>query len=105
MFKIAPNPTFLAEVAIPVPGGGKEKLKLVFKHKTREQLEQYIERSRGTTPEEEPGLLTEIIDGWQDVDQEFSREALAELLSNHHGAGFHIMEAYIDELTGRRRGN
>lgn len=105
MFKITPNPTFPAEIAIPVPGGGKEKLKLVFKHKNREQLEEYIERSRGATPDEEPSLLMEIIDGWQDVDQEFSREALAELLRNHHGAGFHIFDGYLEELTGRRRGN
>jgi hypothetical protein len=44
MFKINPNPTFTAEANIAVPGQPAEKLKLVFRHKTRAEVKTFCDR-------------------------------------------------------------
>jgi hypothetical protein len=109
MFKIAPNPTFTADVPIPVPGGSTAKLKLVFKHKTREEIREYFARVGGGTDtdaaESDADVLLEILAGWEDVDADFSRDALNLLLENYPAAPRAIFDTYLAELTGQRRGN
>ncbi len=104
MFQITPNPTFTATVDIPAAGGRTEKLKLIFKHKTRNEALEYLRRS-AADGEDDASVLLEIIAGWEEVDAEFSREALNELVQNYAGAPRAIFEAYTAELMGQRRGN
>ena len=104
MFQINPNPTFTATVDIPAAGGRIEKLKLTFKHKTRDDTLEYLQRPV-VEGEDDATVLLEIIAGWEDVDAEFSREALNQLVQNYPGAPRAIFQAYAAELTGQRRGN
>lgn len=104
MFQINPNPTFSATVDIPAAGGRTEKLKLVFKHKTRDEALEYLRRSPAEG-EDDASVLLEIIAGWEDVDADFSREALNQVVQNYAGAPRAIFEAYTAELMGQRRGN
>lgn len=104
MFKLNPNPTFAGTATIVVPGGEAEKLRLVFRHKTRDDAKAFFERA-AKAEEKESTLLLEIIAGWEDVDAEFSEDALAKLLQNYHTAPSAIFEAYMAELTAARRGN
>ena len=104
MFKIKAKPTFVAPVPIPVPGGEPEPLTLVFRHKTRDEMNEYLKRTAaiGTN---DVGPLMEIIEGWQDVDAEFSKDALQELVQNHHGSVTAILDTYVVELAEGRRKN
>jgi hypothetical protein len=104
MFKLNPNPTFVGTASIAVPGGEAEKLRLVFKHKTRDDAKAFFERA-AKSDESESKLLLEIIAGWEDVDAEFSEDALSQLLQNYHNAAQAIFEGYMAELTAARRGN
>lgn len=106
MFSINPNPTFAAEVAIPVAGGGTEKLNLLFKHKRRDDVREFFARaSEGADGESDADVLLEIVEGWEDVDAPFSREALDQLVQNYPAAPRAIFDTYLAELTGQRRGN
>lgn len=104
MFQIDPNPTFTADADIPVAGGGTSKLTLVFKHKTKDEAREYFSRT-STDGEDDVGALLEIVEGWEDVDAPFSREALDRVLQNYPGAPRAIFGAYLAELMGQRRGN
>ena len=104
MFKLNPNPTFVGTATIAVPGGEAEKLRLVFKHKTRDDAKAFFERA-AKSDEPEAKLLLEIVDGWEGVDTDFSEAAIGALLQNYHPAAQAIFEAYMAELTAARRGN
>ena len=111
-FKIKANPTFVCEARVHVPGEGPKSLKLVFKHKTSEEAADYYRRaadlsSDGAQPSsrEFANYLLEVVEGWRDVDTEFSPDAFVELLANYTFAARAIHEAYFEELSGARRGN
>lgn len=104
MFKVNPNPTFPGTATIAVPGDEPEKLRLVFKHKTRDDAQAFFERA-AKAEEPESKLLLEIVAGWEDVDEPFSEDAMRRLLQNYHNAPQAIFEAYTAELSGARRGN
>lgn len=104
MFKLNPKPTFTGTALIAVPGGPAEKLKLVFKHKTRDESADFFSRAAKSEDPEAKTLL-EIVAGWEDVDAEFSQENLAQLLQNYHNAVPAIFEAYTTELSTARKGN
>lgn len=104
MFKINPNPTFPGTATIAVPGGEAATLKLVFKHKTRDQAKAFFENA-SKSDEKESKQLMEILAGWEDVDTEFSEASLDHLLQNYHNAASAIFEAYMVELTQARKGN
>ncbi|WP_247538437.1 phage tail assembly chaperone [Ralstonia pseudosolanacearum] len=106
MFSINPKPTFTAEADIPLAGGGTEKLQLVFKHKTRDEVKAFFEHvSAGADDQSDADVLLEIVAGWEDVDVPFSREALDQLVQNYPSAPRAIFDTYLGELTGQRRGN
>ncbi|CAG9177758.1 phage tail assembly chaperone [Cupriavidus pampae] len=114
MFKITPNPTFAATVEIAVPGEKAAKLKLVFRHKTRDQAKEFFHRvseeakngsDDGSPASRERKVLEEIVAGWEDVDQPFSGDALELVLLNYHNASSAILDAYMEQLTQARRGN
>ncbi len=111
-FKVKVNPTFVGETKIHVPGEGPKPLKLVFKHKRSEAAAEFYQRAAELSldvarpiSEQYASHLLEIVEGWCDVDMEFSAEAFAELLANYAFAAQAIQEAYFEELAGARRGN
>lgn len=111
-FKIKPDPTFTGTASIHVPGKGKESLKLVFRHKTAAEADEFYMRAASLVGEGEvpatktmARYLLEVVAGWEDADQPFSEEAFTELLSNYPFAAGAIRDAFMDELGGARRGN
>lgn len=104
MFKIKPDPTFNAIVKIPVAGKEPADLAVVFKHKTRDEVEDYFARARKHQGKD-ARLLMEIVAGWQGVDAEFSESSLTDLVQNYHGAIKAIFDAYLTELSQAKAGN
>ena len=103
MFKLEPNPTFWAKVMIPVPGDEPIPVEMEFRHFSRKRLEEM----REAESDKVIGIsyCEQIVIGWRDVEQEFSRDALERLLDNWHGAGLAIFVAYHRELQQGRQKN
>lgn len=103
MFKLNPKPTFSAVVKIPVPGENAADLTIIFKHKRRDEVADFFQRAAAADTKD--AILLEIVEGWKDVDTEFSPEALHDLVQNYHGAVQAIFDAYLIELSQARKGN
>lgn len=103
--KLNPAPTFRAKVGIPVPGQEQpEQIVCIFKHMTREEYQRF------SAPEALAKLsdidtLMALLAGWEEVDEAFSREAVAKMTQAYHGAAFAITAAFAAELTKARLGN
>lgn len=97
MFKLTPNPTFIAAVALSLPGEAKPaNVKITFKHLVRPQIKAFFEGLEGKTDAE---ALGEIVVGWEGFDADFSQDALTELCSNYPKAGGEIFTAFKRELV------
>jgi hypothetical protein len=105
MFKLQPSPTFTTKVKVPIPGGKSEFIEVQFRHKTRTDLQAYLERAAKSRDEAEVDALMEIVAGWSGIECEFSRENLALLMDNFPASGPAILAAYARELTDARLGN
>ena len=99
--KLCPDPTFKAYVQVPVPGAGTAPVQFTFKHRSREQVLAWLEEDKeaGDVP-----TVKAVAIGW-DLDDEFNDENIAKLCSNYAGAGFAIVQTYLDELRGARAKN
>jgi hypothetical protein len=97
------NPTFTAEVKIPVPGGAPEAVKVTFKHKTQKQLEEFS-TGEGAKDRKDDQTVLEIASGW-DIEAPFTADSLNEFFQNYHGAAKAIVTTYMAELTQVRLGN
>lgn len=109
MFKIAPNPTFTADVKVSVPGqDAPAVLTLTFRHMGRKALKAWIE---GAAARQDAEFLDEAIESWRGFENAagdplaYSREALAELLDAYPAAGGEIFDAYLRALTRAREKN
>jgi hypothetical protein len=103
------KPTFFAKVTIPAPEGALV-LDLEFKHRTRKEFDAYIQQVQSRTAEGEGSVaevdqVLELVAGWRNVEEPFSKEAVADLLENFHAASRTIGSRYHDELTQARLGN
>lgn len=103
--KLNPAPTFRAKVGIPVPGQEQpEQIVCIFRHMTREEYQRF------SSPDElakrsEVDTLMALMAGWEEVDEAFSRDAVARMVQAYHGAPFVIAAAFAAELTKARLGN
>ncbi|MDH0519983.1 phage tail assembly chaperone [Achromobacter xylosoxidans] len=104
LFSLTPPATFAATVDIPRPGTEPAKLRLTFRHKTKEDLNAWL--ASGTDVESDAEWLGVIVAGWEGVSTDFSPQALALLVSNYHRPAVEaIVDKYLSELTEFRRGN
>ncbi|SER52324.1 MULTISPECIES: phage tail assembly chaperone [Pseudomonas] len=101
LFKLDPNPTFDALVAIPVPGGSKADVKFTFKHRSKTELEDFLSTNKDM---DDTTLVKSIADGWE-LDDEFNDENIGRLLNNYIGAGSAIYVKYLEELYQAKRLN
>lgn len=99
--KLVAEPTFQAKVEIPLAGGTSADLVLTFKHRTRQQLDDYI-NSRGDKTDVESFM--EIVVGW-DLEDVFNADNVELLLENHIAAALAVYRAYLAELVGAREKN
>ena len=97
--RIAPEATFPAKVAIPVPGGDPAQIQIQCRYMDKPTLDQKV---KDLTDDE---FAAEVVVGWSGVDEEFSAEALAYMLKAYVGSAREIVTAYLRELTGARPGN
>lgn len=96
MFKIQPNPTFWAKVAISIPGQDKPaQIEVEFRHLGREALKAYFDSLEGKTDSD---ALLEIVVNWRGVDTAFSRDAFGSLLDGYPTAAMSLFEAYRREV-------
>lgn len=89
------SPTFEAKVLIPVAGGNPEPVTFTFKHRTRDELQSWL---NGGAEREDVAAVLDMASGW-DLEDKFNAESVALLTQNYIGAARAIVEAYIDELT------
>lgn len=102
IFKLNPEPTFKAAVAVPVAGGDPMELEVEFRHKTRDEAKAWFSGFAGRS---ESDCLMDVMVGWHNCEATFSKEALETLLQNYAQAGSAILAAYTRELVGARLGN
>lgn len=102
MFKIQPAPTFWATVSIPITGGDPEPLAVEYKHRTVDDLQEFANSMRDRPPLD---VCADMLVGWKDVDEEFSREALARLLQNYPLAADTFATQYLAAYRDAKRGN
>lgn len=102
---IKANPTFRAPVEIRRPGD-EPPLKFigVFKHRTRDQFEALAKESRDS-PRTDLEAVLDVLQGWDEMLEPFSRENVDALLQNFHEAADVIASTYVRELGPARRGN
>lgn len=82
-FKLKANPTFKRTIQIKDLDGNASELKLVMKHMRRSVLKEFSEALTGRSDDD---IVADIVVGWEDVDTEFSQDALRELLQEYAGA-------------------
>lgn len=100
-FTLAIAPTFKADVSIPVPGGRPANVSFTFKHKTRDELKDLL---AGLEGREDVDVVLEITTGWG-IDEAFEEDNVAILLQNYPGAALAIIDTFLKEVSGARRGN
>jgi hypothetical protein len=101
MFKLIPDPIFTATVLIP-NGDEPIPLKLKFIRKGKEDVSSWIEAAAARS---DTDSLTEIIDGWIDVDTPYTVSALEKMLNNYSGAGMAMFKGYLNALSEAARKN
>lgn len=105
IFKLQPAPTFTVPVEIPRHGEEPAKIKVTFKHKSREELAEFTERAGQSNAEQDVALMREMIADWEGPDMEFCDEAIQLLIQNYQGAVPALVQAYVGELMQARRKN
>lgn len=104
MLKFTPSPTFKLPVTIHVPGESDERITVEFRHKTRDQLKTLLDDMReGKATDEQ--VLGDVVAGWSDVDEKFTKDALKQLCQNYASAAGSFIDAYIQGITKGRAGN
>lgn len=109
MFRLNPNPTFKAQVALSIPGQATPlEITVEFRHKTATALQDWRSRAKGRTDVDN---VAEIIAGWDGVFADdgtpvpYSATALATLLDNYSAAKWELVAAYHAELTEAKQKN
>lgn len=99
--KLIAEPTFKAKAGIPVPGGEPAMVEFTFKHRTRDQVLAWFESSKD---DGDVATVQAVATAW-DLDDAFTAENIERLCQNYTGAGFAIVQTYLDELRGARTKN
>ncbi len=99
--KLKPDPTFKAQVAIPLHGGGETKVEFDFQHRTRDELEAWL---KAGADRDDVDAVLEAARGWELVEP-FDRENVSELVQNYIGAARAVVDTYVRELSQARLGN
>jgi hypothetical protein len=102
MVSVKAAPTFKAGVSLRQHGTGKvETLTVEFKHRTKSQMNDFVEWAKGKADGE---IIMACVVGW-DAAEPFSEAAVAELLENFSDSGLKIYEKYFEEIFPASLGN
>lgn len=101
MKSLTAPPTFKHSVRIPQHGGGTITLPCVFKHRTKDQLTEFLEEgAEGKRADDE--FMLAILEGFElegAAIRPATAESVAELMQHYQGAAEAIARAYVHELT------
>jgi len=99
--KLAVSPTFPLTVTIPVAGGESAQIKLVCKHRTKAEVDEFIaSRADKSDADSILGMAT----GW-DLDDAFNAENIETMCQNYIAAPLEIYREYLGELTKAKAKN
>lgn len=92
------NPTFEAEVNIPVHGGDPVPVKFVFKHRTKTELKGWQNKIKKKA---DAKIILEMVDSWE-FDDALTLENAETLSENYAGAAMEILRVYLTEIAQAR---
>lgn len=98
---LTPNPTFRAKVGIPVAGSNPVAVEFEFKHRTKSDLDKFMQSRTGVA---DLDSIMDMVAGW-DLAEPFDRDGMAALLENYAGAAIALYVGYVDELLQAKRKN
>lgn len=104
MFKLDPNPTFVAPVDIPAADGDVQTLTVTWRHAGRRQLQAWLDAVATLQPAEEARHFMAAMADW-DADTPLTVAAMDQLLDNYPRAGRLLLECYVQALTEGRTKN
>lgn len=99
--KLNPDPTFKAKVAIQAAGGGVDPVEFTFKHRTRDQMDEFMKAALELRDAE---LIMAVASGWE-LEDAFTAENLNQLAQNYITSPQAIFQTYIDEMVKAREKN
>lgn len=99
--KLNPSPTFKSSVGIPVAGSDPVNVDLTFKHRTRDELDEFV---KTRSEKSDTDSVLDMVEGW-DLSDEFNRESVDTLIQNYIGSPLAIYRTYIEELSGAKTKN
>jgi hypothetical protein len=98
---LTPAPTFRAKVDIPVAGSKPVPVEFEFKHRTKSDLDKFMQSRAGVA---DLDSIMEMVVSW-DLAEPFDRDAVTALLENYAGSAIALYVAYVDELLQAKRKN
>ena len=99
--KLKADPTFAAPVSIPLAGGGFVDVMFTFKHRTKTELDAFIQSRKGKTDVES---FMECVESWE-LEDDYTVENVTELLENYIGAALATYRVYVKQLYEAREKN
>lgn len=93
------GPTFELTVDIPRPGHEPARIRFAFRYRGRAELHELTARLEKL---EDSRAVGEVITGW-DLEDEFTAQNIRALCETLPGAGYAIVQAYLDASFGTRR--
>jgi hypothetical protein len=97
-FTIQAAPTFSSDVLIPVPGKASVPVAFTFKHRTKKELDAFIDALKDRKDSE---IVLDMVSAWA-IEEEFTPENVGTLLNNYGGVARSIFETYTHELQKHR---
>lgn len=107
MLSLKANPTFKHPVSIHVPGGSPVIVEFEFKHRTKQQMLDWLTEKEQKIKEKkfhELDYVLEMVVGWE-LSDKFDKKNVGLLLQHYHAAAAAIGAAYVKELGTYRLGN
>lgn len=101
-FKLDPNPTFKANVGIPVPGEEPAQIPFEFKYYAEDEWDAYLKEHPGINIRD---TLFDIVLSWEIDGEPFSRESLIKMFNKYPGSVNAIWQKFNDERYGIRAKN
>lgn len=94
--QLTANPTFKADVAIPIAGAQPAKVQFTFKHRNKDALKEFFD---GMADKDDTTLVMEMCSGWE-LEEPFDAENVTKLVTEYVGSAAAILETYISHSTG-----
>jgi len=95
------DPTFPVTVTIPKAGSEPVQIKLICKHRTKDDLMKFVD---ARVEKSDAESILDMATGW-DLDDEFSAENIDDMCQKYMAAPIEIYKAYLSALAGERTKN